>query len=149
MARTRRRVLQFGTLATCTALAGCMSGISDPSASNDGPHDVEGHEVLVDNDASTPKTVTVTVTNASNETIFHHTYTVKPDHMDQTLSLNGDPTEGSIRVEASGYATIEEPYIPQNDPRNPHSDLPPDACTTMDILIVVGENKLDITYSCP
>lgn len=148
MERTRRDVLRFGAFTAGISLAGCTTG-SDLFGSPSGPYDVEGQEVIVMNESTDTRTVTVTITNSADKPIFDHTYTVKPDHGNQSLSLHGDPTDGSVRVTVSRGETIQEPYLPLSDPRNPyHGDVPPENCPAMDIVVEVYDDRMNVTYGC-
>lgn len=145
MEETRRRLLAIAGSSSMSMITGCNFIPED----NRQARDVEGQEVLVENDSGKTQEVTVQITDRSGSSIFSHTYTVQPGHTDQSQSVEGDLTGGNIHVSSPGYENIREPYIPQTDSRNPYSDLPPDACPAMDILVVITNDKLAITYSCP
>lgn len=141
----RRQFMASAGVTGALSLAGCAT-IFDQRA---GPTDVDGREVIVENDTDQRKTVTVEIIAEDGSPLFTRTYTLQSGHADQTGALHDDPTGSTIHVSSDGYEPISEPYIPRTDSRNPNSDLPPDACSLMDILIIIGDNELAVTYACP
>lgn len=129
-----------------TAATLMLSGCEEPARSEDARTD--RHEIVAINETKVQRTLVVQIENGDKQTVFQHEYNLKPGHANQSRSVETDLNGSVILLFEPEFGTVKEQFLPQTDPKNPHSDIPPDACGPMDIIVGVEDHGLYITYGC-
>lgn len=140
MVRSRRSVL------CATAAALMLSGCEDSARSRDAQ--VDGYEVVAINETEAQRTLIVQIKDGDGQTVLRHAYSLKPGYADQSKSVETDLNGGTVSLSESEFGTVEEQFLPQTHPENPHSDVPVNACGPMDIIVGVKDHELYVTYGC-
>lgn len=151
MTPSRRKVVAAAVGVASSSLTGCLAaaGLDDQNGGSPAGGERGVREVIASNGTSSQQTLRIRITGSGGEKVFDHTYELDPGESNQGEAVRGELEGATISLSSPGVGTKTGSFLPRDHPDNPHSDLPPGECEAMDVVGVVDDSGLQITYACP